>query len=59
MIRLDATTGRLDVLVDNGTFARRRKAKADLSANETGLGRELFANFRRNVSSALEGASSL
>jgi len=57
MVRLDAETGRLDVLVDENILSRRRKAVADLSGNERGIGRELFANFRAIVSGADTGAS--
>jgi len=59
MVRLDGDKGVLDVMVDAETLAGRQVADADLSANETGIGRELFANFRANVSSAAEGASAL
>ncbi len=58
-IRLDATTGRFDVLVEETTFARRRPAKCDLSAAQAGIGRELFGPFRAGVTSASEGASAL
>ncbi|RIY00051.1 phosphogluconate dehydratase [Aureimonas flava] len=57
LIRLDGETGTLEVLVDPAEFARRPNAEADLSANETGLGRELFAVFRRAVGTADTGAS--
>jgi phosphogluconate dehydratase len=53
VLRLDAVSGRLDVLAD---LAGRSPAPADLSANGRGVGRELFALFRRNVGSAAEGA---
>jgi len=56
VIRLDAEVGKLEVLTDAKTFSRRRKAKADLSGNAHGIGRELFANFRANVSGADTGA---
>ncbi|MCB1422544.1 MAG: phosphogluconate dehydratase [Nitratireductor sp.] len=56
MIRLDATNGKLDVLVKPEVLAKRRKAKADLSGSATGIGRELFAGFRERVSSAETGA---
>lgn len=55
MVRLDAEAGRLDVLAEG--FAARPPAEADLSAHAAGMGRELFAVFRRNVSSAEAGAS--
>jgi phosphogluconate dehydratase len=57
MIRLDAVNHTLDVLVDARTLAARQPATPGLSANETGIGRELFANFRRNAGRADQGAS--
>ncbi|WP_182086821.1 phosphogluconate dehydratase [Aureimonas sp. ME7] len=57
LIRLDGEAGTLEVLVDPAEFARRPNAEADLSANETGLGRDLFAVFRRAVGTADTGAS--
>ena len=57
MIRLDGETGALEVLVDTAEFDARPLAEADLSANEFGLGRELFAVFRRAVGPADRGAS--
>jgi phosphogluconate dehydratase len=56
-IRLDATTGTLEALVDPAEFADRSPATADLSGNETGMGRELFASFRAAVGDADIGAS--
>jgi phosphogluconate dehydratase len=57
LIRLDAASGRLDVLgVD---LASRQPAAADLSGNGTGVGRELFELFRRSVGPATEGANAL
>ncbi|MGQ9371012.1 phosphogluconate dehydratase [Azospirillum sp. ST 5-10] len=56
-VRLDATAGRLEVLVDAEALAARPAAEADLSANEHGIGRELFAVFRRTVGTADTGAS--
>ncbi|MFO8128227.1 dihydroxy-acid dehydratase, partial [Yoonia sp.] len=54
IIRLDATTGTIEVKgVDLST---RTPAKADLSGNGTGVGRELFEVFRQNVGLAAEGA---
>lgn len=57
LIRLNATTGQLQVLA-NG-FVDRDPVRADLSANETGIGRELFAAFRHHVGPATQGASPL
>jgi phosphogluconate dehydratase len=57
MIRLDAVAGTLEVLVDAAELAARPPAQADLSDNEFGMGRELFAAFRRNVGRADQGAS--
>ena len=54
---LDAKAGTLEVLVDADAFAARHPAEADLSANDFGLGRELFATFRRVAGPADQGAS--
>lgn len=59
VIRLDAVAGTLDVLVDGAEFAARQPAamtEAAIDEHGHGLGRELFAGFRRNVTSAEEGA---
>jgi phosphogluconate dehydratase len=57
MIRLDARAGSLELLVDAAELASREPARPDLSANEHGLGRELFAGMRRLVCNPAEGAS--
>ncbi|KQO78925.1 phosphogluconate dehydratase [Rhizobium sp. Leaf262] len=57
MIRLDAITGTIEVLVSSAELAAREPATADLSGNEWGMGRELFAPFRRGVGAADQGAS--
>jgi len=57
MIRLDGETGTLEVLVDDATLKARTPASPDLSHNEFGLGRELFAPFRLAVGDAEHGAS--
>ena len=57
LIRVDAVNGTLDVLTPGALD--RDLAKVDLSNNETGVGRELFAAFRRNVGAAERGASPL
>lgn len=55
ILRLDAVAGTLDCLAPD--FATREAATADLSANEWGIGRELFAAFRRSVGNADHGAA--
>ncbi len=55
LMRVDADAGTLEVLGKD--VLDRPAATADLAANETGTGRELFALFRRNVGSADSGAS--
>jgi phosphogluconate dehydratase len=57
IIRIDATAGRLEILVDESEFAARTPATADLSKNEAGTGRELFTAFRRLAGRADQGAS--
>lgn len=55
IVRLDATKGELTVLADD--FAGRAPVQEDLSANDAGLGRELFVAFRHLVGRADVGAS--
>ncbi|TMV11289.1 phosphogluconate dehydratase [Arenibacterium halophilum] len=55
LLRVDAEAGVLDILTEG--VADRPAATPDLSANETGLGRELFAVFRQTVGSADTGAT--
>lgn len=55
LVRLDAVAGRLDVLEEG--FDAREAVTADLSANEFGIGRELFAAFRASVGDSTEGAA--
>lgn len=55
IVRLDAVAGTLTVLAPD--FDQRSPVTADLSANEHGIGRELFAAFRRHVGSADTGAA--
>lgn len=56
LLRLDAASGRLEALVDAAEFAAREIVHPDLSANQSGMGRELFGLFRRNAGSADLGA---
>ena len=57
IIRIDATSGRLDILVDAKEFAARPLATKDMASNEVGTGRELFAAFRNLAGRADQGAS--
>ena len=57
IIRIDADKGTLEVLVDAAEFAARPMATADLSQNNWGTGRELFAAFRKLAGPADQGAS--
>ncbi len=57
MIRMDAVAGTIEVLLNEQELAAREPATADLSENEFGMGRELFAPFRRHVGPADSGAS--
>jgi len=58
IIRLDATSGELDVQADEAEFNMRIAEQIDTSANQTGSGRDLFGMFRANVGSAETGAMS-
>ncbi len=55
MIRLDANAETLQVLADD--FSEREPVMIDLSANQIGMGRELFSHFRRAAGITSEGAS--
>lgn len=57
VVRVDAVAGTLDVLTEGALD--RPNVVPDLSANEHGVGRELFAAFRRHVGAAEAGASPL
>jgi phosphogluconate dehydratase len=57
VVRLDAEAGTLEVLVPAAELAARVADQPDLSANETGFGRELFAGFRQLAGRADMGAS--
>ncbi len=57
IIRIDAVAGTLSVLVDTEEFNRRAPVQVDLSRNEYGVGRELFASFRDRAGRADQGAS--
>ncbi|MGE4327260.1 MAG: phosphogluconate dehydratase [Pseudodonghicola sp.] len=55
LLRLDAVSGRLDILTPG--VLDRAPVTADLTAHQTGLGRELFGCFRAHVGPATAGAS--
>jgi phosphogluconate dehydratase len=57
VIRIDANKGTMDVLVDEKEFSSRPLATKDMSDNEQGTGRELFAAFRNLAGRADQGAS--
>ncbi|MBX3598643.1 MAG: phosphogluconate dehydratase [Rhizobiaceae bacterium] len=57
IIRLDADAGLLEVLVPEAELKVRPKPVADLSANDFGMGRELFIRMRQLAGRADEGAS--
>ena len=57
MIRIDAGNGVMAAEIDAAELAARPELSRDLSGNHHGMGRELFAPFRRNVSSAESGAT--
>jgi phosphogluconate dehydratase len=56
IIRLDAPAGRLEVLAEATDLAKRAPLVPDLAANQSGMGRELFALFRANALPAELGA---
>ena len=56
-MRLDTVNGRLEVLVDEDEWSVREPETFDLAANDWGVGRELFAPFRKLIGRADHGAS--
>ncbi len=59
VVRVDGVAGTLQALVPEAEWAARPPATLSPeqhAANQVGLGRDLFANFRRNALSAEEGA---
>ena len=59
MIRVDAITGELQLLVDDKELSQRQSYKPNLSSEHIGCGRELFGALRRNLSDAEQGACSI
>ena len=57
VIRLNALSGELELKVSKEEFDQRDTVQADLTDNEFGVGRELFAHMRKAVSSPEEGAT--
>ena len=57
MIRLDAETGILEAFVPEAELDHRKVPAIDLTGNEYGFGRELFAGFRQMVGRADHGAA--
>lgn len=55
IVRLDAVTGELTCLSEG--FEARSPVQPDLSANQFGIGRELFGSFRAHVGPSTSGAS--
>ncbi|WP_394393107.1 phosphogluconate dehydratase [Shewanella woodyi] len=56
MIRVDAKTGELTLLVSESEIAAREPEKVDLRSTSYGMGRELFGALRSNLSSPETGA---
>ena len=59
LLRLDTHAGKLEALVADDEWQSREPLHHDLSANQSGCGRELFAGLRQQVSSAETGAITL
>jgi phosphogluconate dehydratase len=58
IVRLDSEAGTLEVLVPADEWAARDAVHVDLSHNDFGVGRELFAVFRNVADAAEQGAMS-
>ncbi|HGN0869799.1 6-phosphogluconate dehydratase [Providencia alcalifaciens] len=59
LIRVNALTGEIELLVDEQILSARQPYQADLSAERVGCGRELFGALRQHLSGAEEGACSI
>jgi phosphogluconate dehydratase len=59
IIRLDAKTGQLDLLVETEVLAQRVAVIPQLDSSRIGMGRELFGCMRSQLSGAEQGACSL
>ncbi len=59
VVRLNAEEGVLQVVADKSEFEARTPVQADLSGNESGIGRELFGAFRASVGSSDTGAAAI
>ncbi|MGY8526734.1 phosphogluconate dehydratase [Paracidovorax citrulli] len=59
IVRVDAPAGVLTVMVPEAEWAARTIEVPDLNGYRHGIGRELFGNFRRHVTTAEAGACSL
>ena len=59
MISIDADAGSMNALVDPTEWAARESAQLDLSGNQFGVGRELFAHMRAVATVAEQGGSAL
>ena len=59
IIRVNALTGELSLLVDETELLSRQPYQPDLSSQRIGCGRELFGALRRHLSGAEEGACSI
>lgn len=59
MIRVNAQTGELQVLVDAAEFNARPLATCDMSESYYGMGREIFGGLRTVLTGAEQGACSL
>jgi len=59
MIELDTETGVMRLLVDESELQQRTNAKAQLAGHHVGMGREMFAGMRAQMTGAEQGACSL
>jgi phosphogluconate dehydratase len=59
MIVIDADAGTMDAQVDAAEWAARAPAELDVSGNQYGLGRELFAHMRAVATVAEQGGTAL
>ncbi|MFT4941101.1 MAG: phosphogluconate dehydratase [Paraglaciecola sp.] len=59
MVEINTETGAMDVLLSEQELAKREAKVANISKSQIGMGRELFAGMRSNLTGAETGACSL
>jgi phosphogluconate dehydratase len=59
MLELNTQTGAMDVLISDEELSNREAKVTDVAKHQIGMGREMFAGMRSNLTGAEQGACSL